>query len=161
MTVPESVHIVRIIRLTITDIRDIVHLRQTADSLVGIFQGAYQHPMLQMLLQVALYAAVGIAYLPRHAPHPAHIALAEQQRDRHYEQHHTCKAQVHLREKKQGAGQLRECHENGRQRVAQRIGDRIYVAFHPVEHVAGMELFTPEPAALHQVHKKPAAQSVA
>ena len=138
-----------------------LQFRQLADGLPSIFQRAHNDAMLQVFLQVALYAAVGIAYLTHHAPHLPHIALAEQQGHRHDEHEDARQPHVEPRQEEQRPTQLHDGDQHGGHRAANGIGYRRRVGLNAIEHIARMECLAPVPVAFHQVGEQSVVQVVA
>ena len=114
-----------------------------------------------MLLQKALHTAVGRAYVACQPAHPAHVAFAEQQRQRHDEKQHARKPHVEARKNEHRSGKPEKRHDYRRHCAAHGIRHRHHVLFKAVEHVAGVQRVTTGPLRAHQMRKQLVAQSVA
>ena len=94
-------------------------------------------------------------------PHPFHIELAEQQRQRHDEQDDNSHPPVKAEQEQCGACQLEQRDSDRRDRTRQQVRHRAYILLHTVEHITGMEGFATAPMAFQNMFKQILPQPVA
>lgn len=121
---------------------------------VGVFQRRDQGPVLDILLHVGLYAAVGLADFAGEVTHALDIGPAEEEGYRHDDDHYRREAPVHGAEEKEGGQQLESGGYDRRHGAGERVGDARDVAFEAVEHVTGVECFLACPAAFHDLDEE-------
>ena len=128
--------------------------------MVGVFKGGDQGPVLDVLLHVGLYAAVGLADLAREAAHALDVCPAEEEGYRHDDDHHCCEAPVHGAEEEEGGQELDARRYDSGDGAGERVGDARNVAFEAVEHVTRVEGFLACPAAFHDLDEEGVLEGV-
>ena len=117
--------------------------------------------MLQVLLQMALHTAVRRPYLTCQTPHPLHVELAAQQRQRHDKQDDDSHPPVETEQEQRGAGQLEQRGSDQGDGTRQQVRHGTDILLHAVEHIAGMECLATVPPAFQDMFEQILPQSVA
>ena len=117
--------------------------------------------MLDVFLEVGVDPAVGRADVIGQTAHAVDVCSAEQEGGRHDEKDHEGQSPVHRAQEEEGGQELEGCRDDSGHGAGEGVGDLRDVAVEAAEHVACVEGFLAEPAALHDLGEVLMAQGVA
>ena len=124
---------------------------------VSMFHRGNECPVLDVLLNVALHAAVRVLDVPGQPAEFPETAFAQYQCDRHDEKYCQCKSVVDFRDEISGENQLDKSTGDFGNRIAYCFRDFSNVIHQSVQQVARVHFFLAGPFPGHDPSEKPAS----
>ena len=139
----------------------VLEFSEGAYGMACIFHRGDQGPVLDVLLDMGLDAAVGGADLAGETAHALDVASAEDEGYGHDDDYYGGETPVERAEEYEGRGELDGSGEQSGHRAGEGVRDAGNVSFETVEHVSRMEGFLAGPAAFHDLDEVAVSDGVA